>query len=71
MLSIENSHLEVYEEFFNGNFVVQLRETNPFGKMELDKVIKVTVNRNTKTSGGTTSFSKSTDAINIWSLNAP
>ena len=70
MFNIVNSHPEEYEEFFNGNFEAQLSKTNPFGKMELDKVREVTINRDTKTLGGTTSFSRSNDAVNKWSLNA-
>ena len=71
MLQIEHSYPDVYEEFINGNFVAQLSDVNSFGKVELDKVMEVTINRDTKTSGGTTSFSKSNDAVNRWSLNAP
>ena len=71
MLQIEHSYPDVYEEFINGNFVAQLSDVNSFGKVELDKVIEVTINRDTKTNGGTTSFSKSNDAVNRWSLNAP
>ena len=41
-----------------------MSETNPFGKMELDKVIEVTINCDKKTSGGTTSFSRSNNAVN-------
>ena len=69
MLQIEHSYPDVYEEFINGNFVAQLSHDNSFGKVELDKVIEVTINRDTKTSGGTTSVSN--DAVNRWSLNAP
>ena len=50
--------------------MVQLSETNPFGEMELDKAIEVTINYKTKTSGDTSSSSKSNDAINGWSLKA-
>lgn len=41
-----------------------MSETNPFGKMELDKVIEVAINCDKKTSGGTTSFSRSNNAVN-------
>ena len=71
MLHIENSRPEVYEKLLNGNFVAQLSETNPLRKIKLDKVIEVTINRNTKTSGDTTCFSRSKDAVNRWNLNAP
>ena len=68
MLQIEHSYPDVYEEFTNGNFVAQLSDVNLFGKVELDKVIEVTINRDTKTrgggGGGTTSFSRSNAAVN-------
>ena len=56
----------VIQKFINNlkkeNFSVQLSEANPFGRCELDKVIKTTVNKNTKTPGGLTCFSTKTDA---------
>ena len=36
------------------NFSIQLSENNTFGRMEADKVIETTINRDTKTAGGTT-----------------
>ncbi|KAG1679203.1 Relaxin receptor 2 [Nymphon striatum] len=44
---------------------LQLSE-NPFGKVEPDIVIEVTVNLNTKTPGGTSGFSTNSNAINRW-----
>ena len=64
MLSIEISHPEVYEKVLNDKFVAQLNETNPFGNMELDKVIEVIINCETKTSEGTASFARSNDVVN-------
>ena len=37
-----------------GNFLVQLSDNNTFEKLEADKVIETTINRDTKTPGGTT-----------------
>ena len=37
-----------------GNFSVQVSDDNPFKKLEVDKVIETTINRDTKTPGGTT-----------------
>ena len=71
MIALETDFPNVYSEFIHGNFVVQLSEFNPFGKVEPDKVIEVTVNRDTKTPGGTTGFSTNSNAINRWILNAP
>ena len=71
MLSLEETFPGIYKEFMNGNFVAQLSEANPFGKIEPDKCIEMTVNRDTKTAGGTTGFSRSNDAVNRWTLNGP
>ena len=71
MIALETAFPEVYTEFINGNFVVQLSDFNPFGKVEPDKVIEMTVNRDTKTPDGTTGFSTNSNAINRWVLNAP
>lgn len=38
--------------------------------MEADKVIETTINKDTKTPGGTTGFSTNSNAINRWALNA-
>ena len=52
--SLEGEFPDVHEEFLNGNFSVQLSNTNPFGIMEADKVIETTINKDTKTPGGIT-----------------
>ena len=54
LLALESTHPDVYNEFQKGNFSVQISESNTFGRMEADKVIETTINRDTKTSGGTT-----------------
>ena len=54
MLNLESSHPEIYGEFLNGNFAVQQSITNTFGKLEPDKVIETTINKDTKSPGGTT-----------------
>ena len=48
------SHPEIYREFLNGNFSIQLSASSPFARMEMDKVIKTTINQKTKTSEGST-----------------
>ena len=70
MLNLQVGHPEVYNAFVQGNFSVQLNEENTFGRMEADKVIETTINKDTKTPGGTTGFSANSNAINRWALNA-
>ena len=45
-------------------------ETNPFGRCEPDRVIKTTINKDTKTPGGRTDFSIKTNAVDRWTINA-
>ena len=71
MLPLETDFPEVYLEFQNGNFAVQLSDVNTFGKVESDKVIEMTINRDTKTPVGTTGFSTNSNAINRWVINGP
>ena len=54
MTNLEEQHKVIYDEFMKGNFSIQLSDTNPFGKQEADKVIETTINKDTKTPGGTT-----------------
>ena len=42
---------DVYKEFLNGNFVAQLNGGWKFSRVESDKVIKMTLNKDTKTPG--------------------
>ena len=47
MLNLEVDHPEIYNAFIQGHFSVQLSEGNTFGKMEADKVIETTINKDT------------------------
>jgi len=57
MNELEHTHPDVYEAFNAGNFSIQLSSGNTFGRIEPDKCIEMTINRDSKTSGGTTGFS--------------
>ena len=54
LLKLEENYPSVQCEFIKGSFEVQMSSDNPFGKMEADKVIETTINRDAKTPGGTT-----------------
>ena len=54
LLNLEENYPSVHCEFIKGSFAVQMSSDNPFGKMEADKVIETTMNRDTKTPGETT-----------------
>ena len=54
LVHLKKDFPDIYKKFENGNFSVQLSPDNPFGRMESDKVIETTINKVTKTPGGTT-----------------
>ena len=70
MLSLQEDFPEIHQEFMKGNFTVQLSDDVPFAKTETDKVIEMTLNKDTKTPGGTTGFSTNIGAVKRWEINA-
>ena len=70
IISLETNNPDVYQQFMEGNFTAQLSKHSTFGCMEPDKVIEMTINKDTKTPGGTTGFTMEADAIMRWTLNA-
>ena len=53
-----------------GNFAAHLSESNYFNRSETDKVIEITLNKDTKTPGRTTGFSNNIEAVKRWEINA-
>ena len=49
LLLLKVNHPEIYAEFQNGNFSLHESESNSFPRMEMDKVIEITINKDTKT----------------------
>ena len=70
LTAIESEFPNVYQEFKHGNFTAQLEADHPFARMEPDKIIECTINKDTKTPGGTTGFSTKSPAVMRWTLNA-
>ena len=68
--NLEVTHPDIYQEFANGNFSVQVSSTNSFGRTEMDKLIEVTINKDTKCPGGLKGFSINIHQVNRWTLNA-
>ena len=54
----------------NGNFAAQLTNGSQFSRVETDKVIEMTLNKDTKTPGGCTGFSRNVNAVKRWEINA-
>ena len=70
MMNLPSEHPDVYGNFMAGNFAVQLAEGSPFGRVPVDQATEVTVNKDTKTSGGVTKFSLKTGAVNRFYMTA-
>ena len=61
---------EAYQALCEGEFSVQMRNSNSFSRNEADKTIENTINRDCKTSGGYIGFSANFQATQRWVLNA-
>ena len=70
MSTLNDDFSEINQEFVAGNFATQLSSAGKFSRCEIDKVIEITLNRDTKTLGGTTGFSTNTNAVKRWEINA-
>ena len=70
MLQLNKSFPEIYEQVIVGNFAAQLSSDKLFSRIETDKVIEMTLNKDTKTPGGTRGFSTNVGAVQRWKLNA-
>jgi len=70
MLSLDVDFPEIHERFESGDFSIQLSEAKVFSRCESDKVIEMTINKDTKTPGGTTGFSTNDNAVKRWEITA-
>ena len=70
MSQLPTTHPDVYTEFMEGQFSVQLGSTNPFGRIPVDQAIEETVNKDTQTAGGTKGFSLKPGAVTKYYLTA-
>ena len=70
LTELEETYPEVYTEFIAGNLSAQLTFKNAFGRIEMDKVIEVTINKDAKCPGGLEGFSTDISQVNRWTLNA-
>ena len=53
----------------NGDFAVQLTNRSQFSRVETDKVIEKTLNKDTKTPDECTGFSRKVNAVKRWKIN--
>ena len=66
MKCLPETHPDAYEEFLAGNFAVQRKEGNAFSRIAHDQTIEVTINRDTKTSGGLIGKTLRHESVNQW-----
>lgn len=65
MSQLPSTHPDVYTEFMEGRFSVQLGSANPFGRIPVDQAIEEKVNKDIQTAGGTKGFSLKPGAVTI------
>lgn len=70
MLQLPDDFPEIHNEFMKGNFAVHISDNTKFSRVETDKVIEMTLNKDTKTPGGCTGFSTNVNAVKRWEINA-
>ena len=70
MLSLPKEFPEVHQKFMKGNFAVQLLKNRKFNRSEIDKIIEMMLNKETKSSGETTGSSTTKNGVKRWELNA-
>ena len=70
MSQLPEKHPDIYQSFQEGGFSVQIGRCNTFGRIPVDQTTEETVNKNTKTPGGTCRFSLNTSAITRYYLTA-
>ena len=63
MLNLPETHPELSEYLKEGGFSTQIGEYNPFGCIPIDLIIEKTVNKDTRTPGGTKGFSTNKKAV--------
>lgn len=70
MISLEKEHPDVYQQFMDGHFTVQLGDERSFSRIPVDQTTEVTVNKDIKTPGGASKCSLKISAINRYYLTA-
>ena len=70
LLNLPTNHPFIHEQFMLGNFLVKLSSVNPFGRIEADKVIETTINKDSKCPGGWKGFSTKADIVTLLVKNA-
>jgi hypothetical protein len=70
MTRLQIDHPQVYNDYQNGGFSVQIGSSNTFGRIPVDQTIEETANKDTQTPGGTKGFSLKKGAVSRYYLTA-
>ena len=70
MSELDRTCQDLQRHFLDGGFSVQLRQSNPFGRIAVDQTLEETVNKDTQTHGGTKGFSLNQGALSRYYLTA-
>ena len=70
MLHLPHNFPEIHQEFMRGRFATQLFDNSGFSRVETDKVIQMTLNKDTKGAGGCNGFSTNVNVVKRWQINA-
>lgn len=65
MLNLPTSNPDIHEQMVDGNFATQ-RTSQPFSQTPMDQTLEQTLNKNSKTKGGTIGFSINKSAVHRW-----
>jgi len=70
MSELDRTCLDLQRHFLDGGFSVQLRQSNPFGRIAVEQTLEETVNKDTQTPGETKGFSLNHCALSRYYLTA-
>ena len=66
MLCLSSTHPDAHDQLMSGEFAVQLSSNSAFSRIPHDQTIEVTINKDTKTSGGLIGKTLHHDTVNKW-----
>ena len=70
MQLLSHTHPEAHQKLSEGEFAVQMSNTNGFGQIPVDQTIEETINRDSKVKGGIIGFSQKKNTVQRWILTA-
>lgn len=68
MMLLGNTHPDAHKKLSEGEFAVQMGNTNGVGQTPVDQTIEETINRDSKVKGGIIGFNKKKNTVQRWIL---